>query len=194
MSALCTGFIGTLISSMTWWNRIHPWFSHGYDTGKTVYQCLTACWVLSLIGSIAMIFFLISFLCLKSICSKITGGKIPLAIVFIAVGVISIGSIISGAYGSSFALKNPGDDDDAKCAKYIVSGYTGAQAWAAKKGLNKLKEFYEWVNDLRKDAMDGNKYTGYLCRDVGASTFTFVFVQMCSIVLFIVILIFSLIC
>ena len=79
-------------------------------------------------------------------------------------------------------------------ARNIVSGYTGAQAWAFKQGPKKAKEFGEWVNDLWKDAMDGDKINGYLCRDVGASTFTFVFVQMCSIALFIVILILSLIC
>ena len=129
MAALLAGFIGDFITTITWWSRIQPWFAHGNGTGKTVYQCVLACWILSLIGAILTAFFLLSTLCIKSICSSITGNKVVLAVCFILVGGISVGSIISGGYGSSFALKNPGDEDDeGKCGKYVWEGYLGVNA------------------------------------------------------------------
>lgn len=194
MAALLAGFIGDFITTITWWSRIQPWFSHGNDTGKTVYQCILACWILSLIGAILTAFFLLSTLCIKSICSSITGNKIVLAVCFILVGGISVGSIISGGYGSSFALKNPDekDNDEQKCSKYIGDGYFSALAWATAHG--KINDFRKWSTDLIKHASKGDSYNGYLCRDVGAPTMTFVLVQCCAIILWIVIIFLALIC
>lgn len=200
MAALLAGFIGDFITTITWWSRIQPWFSHGEKTGKTVYQCILACWILSLIGAILTAFFLLATLCIKSVCGSITGNKVVLAICFILVGGISIGSIVSGGYGSSFALKNPDitknkDEEDFKCSKYIMEGGAGALAWAAKQGLKKLDEYRKWAQDLMKDVLNkDDEYTGYLCRDVGAPTMTFVLVQCCALILWIVIIILSLIC
>ena len=196
MSVLLAGFIGDFIITITWWSRIQPWFGHGEGTGKTVYQCILACWILSLIGAILTAFFLISTLCLKSVCGGITGNKIALIICIVLVGGISVGSIISGGYGSSFAIKNPKlstDEEDYKCSKYIAEGFAGASAWALKEG--KFKDYTKWLNNLKEDISkkDGG-YNGYLCRDVGASTLTFVIVQCAAIILWIVILLFALIC
>lgn len=194
MSALLAGFVGDFITTITWWSRIQPWFSHGNGDGKTVYQCILACWILSLIGLIATAFFLIATLCLSSLCGSITGNKVALAICFILVGGISVGSIVSGAYGGSFALKNPGsDDDEGKCLKYLGEGYAGAWAWAFRNG--KMNDFKKWWDDLLKDIgkKDGG-YSGYLCRDVGAPTLTFALVQCCAIVLWLVIIICALAC
>lgn len=196
MSALLAGFVGDFIVTITWWSRIQPWFGHGEGTGKTVYQCVFACWILSLIGMILTAFFLLSTLCIKSICSSITGNKIAMIICFILVGGVSVGSIISGGYGSSFALKNPklsADKEDYKCSKYIAEGFSGASAWALKNG--KMRDYTKWLNDLREDISkkDGG-YNGYLCRDVGASTLTFVIVQICAIALWLVLILMALIC
>lgn len=59
----------------------------------------------------------------------------------------------------------------------------------------KIKDYTKWLNDLREDisSKDGG-YNGYLCRDVGAPTLTFVIVQCAAIVLWIVILLLALIC
>lgn len=187
MAALLAGFIGDFITTITWWSRIQPWFAHGNGTGKTVYQCVLACWILSLIGAILTAFFLLSTLCIKSICSSITGNKVVLAVCFILVGGISVGSIISGGYGSSFALKNPGDEDneDQKCFKYLSSGAAGASKWA-RKHPDKFDDFIKWSNEKHSE--------GYFCRDVGAPTMTFVLVQCCAIILWIVIIFLALVC
>ena len=135
-----------------------------------------------------------------SVCESITGNKIALFICFILVGGISVGSIISGGYGSSFALKNPKfsfdqDENDFKCSKYFIEGSAGALAWATKQGLKKLNEYRKWAQDLAEDVYNKEgDYTGYLCRDVGAPTMTFVLVQCCAIILWVVILLLSLIC
>ena len=194
MATLLAGFIGAFITTITWWSRIHPWFSHGDHEGKTVYQCLTACWVLSIVGAVATAFFLLATLCIKSICDNITGNKIVLIIVFILVGGVSVGSIISGGYGASFALKNPDDDDneDQKCFKYLSTGVFEASLWATKN--NKREDFRKWRDDLYKHALKNDVPTGYLCRDVGAPTMTFILVQCVAIILFAVIIIMALIC
>lgn len=196
MAALLAGFIGDFITTITWWSRIQPWFKHGDGDGKTVYQCILACWILSLIGAIATAFFLLSTLCLKSICGGITGNKVALALCFILVGGISIGSIISGGYGSSFALENPKfslKKEDHKCSKYISEGLAASSAWAALNG--KGKDYAKWAADLAEDIYNKDKdFTGYLCKDVGAPTLTFVIVQCCAIVLWIVIILLALIC
>lgn len=195
MATLLAGFIGAFITTITWWSRIHPWFSHGDHDGKTVYQCLTACWVLSIVGAVATAFFLLATLCIKSICDNITGNKIALIIVFILVGGVSVGSIISGGYGASFALKNPDDDDnkDQKCFKYLSSGFADSLAWAMKN-RKKWDDYIKWRTDLLKHASKNDVYTGYLCRDVGAPTMTFILVQCVAIILFVVIIIMALIC
>lgn len=189
MCVILAGFIGCFITTITWWNRIQPYFAHGYDEGKTVYQCILACWVLSMIGMVILAILVIFTLCIHSMCEKITGNTIILIVCFILVGGISVGSIISGGYGASFALKNPTDKDneDQKCSKYLSTGSAGILNYA-KEHPDKYKDILDWLLDL-KDHKEG-----YLCRDVGAPTMTFVLVQCVGLILFIVIIIMALIC
>ena len=197
LAALLAGFIGDFITTITWWSRIQPWFGHGYEDGKKVYQCIFACWILSLVGAILTAFFLLATLCIKSVCGSITGNKIALALCFIIVGLISVGSIISGGLGSSYALTNPKistDEEDYKCSKYLIQGVSGATAWVLKHP-DKRKDYFNWLNKYNEHVKDkDNNYKGYLCRDVGAPTMTFVLVQCAAIVLWLVIIIMALIC
>lgn len=171
------GYIGVFIPTIIWWSRIHPWFSHGEKDGKAVYQCLFACWILSLAGIALSAFLLISNLFLELVCSRIVDRFYLLVIIFILESAFSIGSIISGSYAVSYALKNPKSNEDSnnKCLKYISYGISGASTWAYKN--NKIKDFGDWFTKLGKKVLkDNGSYNGYICRDVGASTLTFVIV------------------
>lgn len=195
MVLLLVGLIGDFIASLIWWNRIQPWFSHAKDEGKTVYQCTLACWVLSLIGVVAVIVFLIFYLFVDSICESITSNNVVLIICIVIVGGISVGSIISGAYGGSFALKNPDDDlnfEDImkvknKCVKYFFTASYGINEWIMKH-MDKYNDYLKWSSDLAKHMVtkDGNYKWEYLCINVGIPTFFFALVQCVAIVLFIV--------
>ena len=78
---LLIGFIGVFIPTVIWWSRIHPWFGHGKKNGKSVYQCLFACWILALIGAAVTTFLLISNLgFLINISRTLTSAKYAHAI------------------------------------------------------------------------------------------------------------------
>lgn len=55
--SLLISLFAVFIVIAVWWSRIHPWFSHGYKTGKTVYILLTSC----LISSICLFSYLIVY-------------------------------------------------------------------------------------------------------------------------------------
>ena len=195
MIVLLIGLIGDFISTIIWWNRIQPWFSHGEKDGKSVYQSLLACWVISLIGVILVIVFLVFTLFVGSICDSITGNTVILVVCIAIVGALSIGSIVSGAYGGSYGLKNPGekdfDDEDEgrtiknKCSKYIYYGQLGI--------LEYVLRHPDKEKDLSKHIFNDNGEVdyGYLCADVGLPTFIFAMVQCVAIILFIVDIIIS---
>lgn len=181
---LLIGFIGAFITTIIWWSRIHPWFSHGKSNGKSVYQGLLACWILSLIGAAFTAFLLISNLCLENICNDILSKFYVIMIVLALEFGLSIGVIISGLYLSTYALKNPkyGDEpNDNRCLKYISGGFTGASLWAIQN--NKINDYVKWSTDLAKNSQnDDGTYNGYLCVNVGAPTLTFVIVLFIALV------------
>lgn len=173
------GFVGDFITTIIWWNRIHPWFSYGIDEGKTVYKCTFSCWILSLIGIILILFLLITFLFFKSLFNFIVETKITLFIFIFVVECVSIGSITFGIFGSKYALRNPSEkgNEDQKCAKYKYKGYLGASIWVSHH-QEKFGEYWTFFDKLFK-----NHSEGYLCRDVGVSTLTFALVQCFAIIL-----------
>lgn len=188
-SIFLIGFCGDFITTIIWWNRIQPWFSHGIDEGKTVYQCIISCWILSLIGTIIMIFLFVIFLLFKSIYECIITKKIILFVFIFVVKCISIAAIVFGVHGSTFALRNPSEkgNEEQKCAKYKWKGYLGATVWVYQH-KNKYDEYWNFFNKLFN-----NHSEGYLCRDVGVPTLVFALFQCCGIVLSIIILILILI-
>lgn len=196
MIILLVGLIGDFVTTIVWWNRIQPWFSHGKGDGLTVYQCLIACWVLSLIGVIVVAIFLIFTLFVSSICDSITGNSVVLIVCIALIGAVSVGSIVSGAYGGSYALKNPNiedEDEDNKCAKYIASGIEGITNWLMNGHLDKAGDWQKFQIDLQKKIIkdDGSVDYGILCMDVGVTTLVFALVQCIAIILFIVDIIMS---
>ena len=198
MIVLLVGFIGDFVTGIVWWTRIQSWFSHGNNDGKTVYQCILACWILSLIGLIALIVFIIFTFFVSSICDSITGNSILLIICIAVVGAISVGSIITGSYGGSFGLKNPGynedDEENNKCSKYVNDGVEGAQNWLFSHP-DKEDDYTKWFNNLLKhlgENEDNDDLSfSYLCINVGIPTFFFALVQCVAIILFIVDIILS---
>lgn len=188
-STFFIGFCGDFITTIIWWNRIHPWFSHGIDEAKTVYQCLNSCWILSFLGAILIIFLFVIFLFLKNIYECIINKKIILFVFIFIIDCISIGSIVSGVYGSTFAIRNPSEkgNEEQKCAKYKWKGYLGATIWVYNH-KEKYEEYWNFFNKLFN-----NHSEGYLCRDVGVSTLVFSLIQCCAIVLFIILIIMILI-
>lgn len=191
MIVLLVGLIGDFVTTIVWWSRIQPWFSHGKGDGLTVYQCLVACWVLSLIGLIAVAIFLIFTLFVGSICDSITGNSAVLIVCIVLVGAVSIGSIVSGAYGGSYALKNPSiddEDEDNKCSKYLSSGIEGIREWLYDGHLDKVADWTKFFTDLQNKIFkdDGSVDYGILCMDVGVTTLVFALVQCVAIILFIV--------
>lgn len=202
MIVLLVGFIGDFVTGIVWWTRIQPWFSHGNNDGKTVYQCILACWVLSLIGLIALIVFIIFTFFVSSLCDSITGNSVILIVCIAVVGAISVGSIVTGAYGGSFGLKNPNfnedededEDESNKCAKYLNDGIEGASNWLFSHP-DKEDDYIKWYEDLLKhmgenDENDDISFS-YLCINVGIPTFVFALVQCVAIILFIVDIILS---
>ena len=72
----------------------------------------------------------------------------------------SIGCIVSGAYASSYALKNPSIGDDSysnKCIKYIAFWLSGASAWVTKNG-----KFADYLNMNQRFGKKGNKRWQYI--------------------------------
>ena len=201
MIVLLVGFIGDFVTGIVWWTRIQPWFSHGYNDSKTVYQCILACWVLSLIGLIALIVFIIFTFFVSSICDSIIGNTIVLIVCIAVIGAISVGSIITGSYGGSFGLKNPkfsedGEDDEEnnKCYKYVNDGVEGAQDWLYShpdKEDDYIKWYYDLLKHMGENEDNDDLSFSYLCINVGIPTFVFALVQCVAIILFIVDIILS---
>lgn len=161
MIVIAVGLLGEFIVAIFWWSKLYPWFSHALSDGKTVYQCLTACWVLSLLGLIAIVIFIIFTFFVPSICDNITGNTMILAICIAVVGALSIGSLVSGAYGSSFAVKSPKICDDVgedeytrcyeelyinKCYKYIQSAVYGIELWLGNGHMDKEDDYNKWLD------------------------------------------------
>lgn len=187
--------LAEFIVSIIWWSRIHPWFAHGYKTGKIVYQCLEICWISSLLLIFFMILGLILYLFLnyKTI---IANKKIIdfirilrssyswfLLIAFICLSLISI---ISGIIASTYTWKKGKiDGKSIKCLKYIVQGSEGAYDWVVNKSLKEQKKFENWYSKMLKKAYKKNGgITNYYCLEVGIPTFIFAFLPLFMLFLY----------
>lgn len=172
------------IISIVWWTRIHPWFAHGYGSGKRVYQCLEACWISSLLLMFFMIFGLI-ISGIQEICNiivKVKTRKIYHKIIFyytlfaiIAFICLSCISTICGIIASSYTFVSKKiDEKSIRCLNYIFQGSEGAINWAAKQSIEKQKEFENWYSKMLKKAYNTNGVvTQYFCLKVGIPTFIF---------------------
>ena len=162
-------FIEFLIT-VIWWSRIHPWFSHGYKPGKTVYQLLEACWISSICQFASFLPFLLFDMLLyrKNRIIYNECKKIFIITIIVINFVFSLISIISGITASSYALNNN------KCLKYVVNGYQGAFNWTANKSLEMQNNLHNWHEKMLKKAFDKNGHiTNYICKEVAIPTLIF---------------------
>lgn len=165
--------------SIVWWSRIHPWFLHGYKTGKTVYLTLEICWISELC---IFLLFLICFLMhlfyekyrkrilimknrtrFREFIDKFSFFVIKASIVL---GLISF---LCSFIVSYFALKNDEvDGKSIKCLNYILNGDEGAKNWVLTQFIKKQNEFKKWHSEMLNKAYqkDGNP-TNYYCHTVG---------------------------
>lgn len=166
--------IATFISTIVWWLRIHPWFSHGYKSGKTVYISLMTCWISSLT------FFILFILCILVLCfvNKVQKNQLKKLIDIFSIVIFiffAVTSSISGIVASCYALKNDKiDGKSIKCLKYIIEGYQGANDWIANQPLEKQNDFKNWYSKMSNKAYKKNgNPSNYFCFEVGVPTLIF---------------------
>ncbi|KAK8888183.1 hypothetical protein M9Y10_039247 [Tritrichomonas musculus] len=194
------GMFIDFIISLVWWLRIHPWFAHGYKTGKIIYQSLEVCWISFLIEfiyiSIYILFNTIMKKCYKrfviiyrkkAICDKLSH---KMKYVFIVTIILSISlyfiSMISGIIASCYALKNEKiEGKSIKCLKYILDGYQGANEWATHQSSETQKNLEKWHLKMLKKAYGKNdKITNYYCLEVGIPILLFSIIPLIELIIF----------
>lgn len=181
--------IATFISTIIWWLRIHPWFSHGYKSGKTVYISLMSCWISSLI---LFILFILCFIVLCSV-NKIRNNRLKITINIISIIIFiifSLSSSISGIVASCYALKNDKiDGKSIKCLKYIMEGYQGANDWVTNQSITKQNNFKDWYSKmLTKAYMKNGNVSNYYCIEIGIPTLIFSLIPIAILLYILVIL------
>ncbi|KAK8871780.1 hypothetical protein M9Y10_007521 [Tritrichomonas musculus] len=171
--------IVVFITSVVWWSRIHPYFSYGYKTGKTVYISLETSWISTLILFAYSLFYLLFCFIIKkhfnrsfTLKKRAFYGKCNEILnnvsTWICIALILI-IFVSAIVASCYALKNEKKNGvSIKCLDYIYSGYHGAKDWVANQSLKKQNDFKKWESKLLDKAYgkDG-KATNYYCLTVG---------------------------
>ena len=69
------GFIADFITTLFWWSKIHPWYGYNKGKSKMLEDSSLSCWVISLIGLLAMTTFIVIHLFIKTLSQKISEGK-----------------------------------------------------------------------------------------------------------------------
>lgn len=113
---------------------------------------------------------------LPRVCDRLINNSALFSFTIILLAGTSVRCIVSGSFAASRVLKNPKvNDKNNKCLKYISYGISGALKSATRNG--KIADFTKLSNNLAKKAKsDSDEFNGYLCRDMCASTLTFVIV------------------
>lgn len=197
------GFIADFITTLFWWSKIQPWY--GYNKGKSrmlEYSSLS-CWVISLIGLLAMTTFIVIHLFIKTLSEKISEGKYGFMQV-IVIGCLSIGSIIPALIASSLGLRNDKTrkwDPNKKeyvmksCKCYKIFLFEGNDEWwDTLKEKNLEDKYWKWTDTVFDKAVHTyyeyedivHTYSNYLCANVGAPTLIFAIFQIIGIILFII--------
>ena len=199
-----TSFIAVFITTVVWWSRIHPYFQHGYKTGKIVYISLEISWISTLLLIIyALLHLLLSLIINNRLnrsftlemsvfykkCSKVL-NRASLAICVTLLLIVFISAIVA----SSYALKNKNRDGvSVKCLGYIFDGLNGAKDWVTNQSLEKQKDFKNWESNLLEKAYgkDG-KVTNYYCLTVGLPIIIFSVIPfIVTVILFTLLSLFS---
>lgn len=104
LAILAAGLLGSTISTAIWWSRIQPWFGYGRGYYRVVYNCVFACFILSLIGFVALAIFGAINIFAKELYAKITGSLQGTTLVISIVGVCALAGLIPGAYAASWGV------------------------------------------------------------------------------------------
>ena len=177
---------------------MHPWFSHAYKSGKTVYQSLTAFWVFSFFALIGIIALVVFYFFVKSIFEIISGNDLYSLICVAALGCFSFAIFISGMVPACFGLKNDDNIDGygkMKCYMYVIEGLLGCNEWIKSQSLDKQIDYAFYVADLFShmykgyDAIhdDYSDYTNYYCADVAAPSLIFCLLLLAGWIIFIIV-------
>ncbi|KAK8885216.1 hypothetical protein M9Y10_040661 [Tritrichomonas musculus] len=145
LAILAVGLLGSTISSALWWSRIQPWFGYGRGYYRVIYNCVFACFILSLIGFVALVIFGAINIFAKELYAKITGSLLGTTLVISIVGVCALAGLIPGAYAASWGV----DRYQVPKFKPVELSTDPAQFEA---NLLKLKEFSDSLNKFEKDA------------------------------------------
>lgn len=104
LAILAAGLLGSTISTAIWWSRIQPWFGYGRGYYRVVFNCVFACFILSLIGFVALVIFGAINIFAKELYAKITGSLLGTTLVISIVGVCALAGLIPGAYAASWGI------------------------------------------------------------------------------------------
>ena len=187
---MAVGLLGNFIVTIVWWTRLHPWFAHAAKSGKTVYQSLTACWVVALICLVVVIIFVIFKFAVQSLWEKIAGEKMPSLISTIVIGALLFIVFLCGLIPACFGLKKTKGDEgmNIKCYLYYLEGLEGIRNWLAKLDFEELikkgEELKEWDEKLGEKISKEDGLTEYLCAEVAAPTLIFSIFIFAGIVMF----------
>lgn len=150
-----------MIFSINWWLLIHPWFVHGYKSGKKVYQLIEICMISSISYMVILILYLLLYMLFIRKTKKIKRLKrIGISIHYIAtILLISLCliSIIIGIIVSFYGRKKEViEGKSIKCMRNIFEGCQGAENWVAKQSLKKQNEYKQWYNEMIINSHDEN--------------------------------------
>lgn len=104
LAILAAGLLGQTISSAIWWSRMQPWFGYGRGYYRVVYNCVFACFILSLVGFVVMVIVGAINIFAKELYAKLTGSLLGTTLVITIVGACALAGLIPGAYGASWAV------------------------------------------------------------------------------------------
>lgn len=193
LALIGVGFLADFITTIVWFSRIHPVFTHSYSNGKKVYSAVTACWVLSLIGLIVFALLVVFALFVKNLFEKIAGSKMGSLACIAIIGCLALGVFISGVFASSYALKNEKYyGENFKC--YGPKGYFYIDEYWVETHEDEMAKLYKLAekckyeyNEEYDDYEEICTKTDTLCAAVGAPTLVFGIILMIGVILFIVI-------
>lgn len=189
---LGVGLIGQFVTSLIWWQRIHPWFSYGRGIYRIVYNNVASCWVLSLIAIAVLAVYVALDLFAKKVFNTLTGSLSGTLTCISLVGIFSAAGIITGAYAASFALDRYNFKDDGSLVfaqfQHLCNGYYDSTAMTLPSALKNTEErakYNVWKEKLDKKAKSSRGLNNsYLCETVGAPTLVFSMISALSIVIF----------
>ena len=177
---LMVGLIGEFITTLIWWTKIKPWYSHGKGSVKSLYNLVYATWVVSLIIIIIMGVEFILLNKNESIDKVVNWTYITAFIPFIT-------SAMCYSYsGESLSRYINGIAADIKCYDDLINSLEYIEAWAELHG--KKSDYDKWYEKTKSKVIKYKSngqidhFTSYLCKTFGIPTLVFmILVGLCML-------------